>query len=78
MSPCDMDREFNCGYGRTTTWNKLLSAEMESHDDSGNVLRLEFGRENCAFHAWSPDRVYCSWEPGDDAEVISMPRNPMT
>ena len=72
----DMDREMSCGYGRTTTWNKLLAEEMKRHDDTEGAMRLEFDRENAAFHAWSADRVYCSWEPGADVEVISMPRNP--
>ena len=77
----DMDREMSRGYGRTTTWNKLLVDEMarnkEVLDDVCWVSRRLGGTPaNFHFYAWSDDYVYSAWESEGSAEVISVPRNP--
>ncbi|KKM75896.1 hypothetical protein LCGC14_1385560 [marine sediment metagenome] len=81
MSDPDMDREMNAGYGRTTSWNKLLAEEMECNGEAlVDVVELERhpGSKPCDFYfaAWSLYYVYAAWSPGGDEEVISLPRNP--
>lgn len=76
-----MAREMNCGYGRTTTWRKLLTLELGRNQETyADLVRLECrgGQENedFGFYAWTSDHVYASWSPGWDDEVISLPRNP--
>ena len=88
LADCDMSREMSCGYGRKTTWTKLLAAEMESNGDAiedGCLLARRIGPTPAhlpvggptpvRWWAWTANYVYSSWEE-ERAEVISLPRNP--